>query len=117
MKFCTYESTPGLDRYLVGQRYRVWRDAHKELMRTDPEYRQANRRFTFQMIASSIFATILIGACSFSIGRVADNAWMLGFVIVALVAVVLTYVFFTLWVSFRMQHFMNEKVGHVLESR
>lgn len=117
MKFCTYNSTPGLDRYLLGQRYQIWRDAHKELMRTDLEYRQANRRFTFQMIASSIFATILIAAFSFSIGRVADDAWVLGFVVVALVAVVLAYVFFTLRMSFRMQHHMNEKVGHVLESR
>ena len=117
MKFCTYNSTPGLDRYLVGQRYRVWCDAHKELMRTDAEYRRANRRFTFRVIASSILITILMLASSFSIGRVADNAWLLGFVIVALVAVVLAYVFLTLHMSFRMQNFMNERVGRVLESR
>jgi|KBSMisStaDraftv2_1062788.scaffolds.fasta_scaffold1039210_2 O-antigen/teichoic acid export membrane protein len=117
MKFCTYNSTPGLDRYLLGQRYQVWRDAHKELMSTDLEYRQANRRFKFQTIASSIFFIILMLAFSFSIGRVADNAWLLGFVIVAFVTVVLAYVFFTLRMSFRMQHFMNEAVGRVLRSR
>jgi hypothetical protein len=117
MKFCTYNSTPGLDRYLVGQRDRVWRDAHKELMRTDAEYRQANRRFMFQMIASSIFFAILSWAFSFSLGRVTENAWVLGFVIGAFVTGVLAYVFFTLRMSFRMQHFMNENVGRVLVSR
>jgi hypothetical protein len=54
---------------------------------------------------------------SFSIGRVPDNAWLLGFVIAALVAVILAHVFFTLHMSFRMQHFVNEKVGRVLQSR
>jgi len=120
MKLCTYNSTPGLDRYLVGQRYRVWTDTHKELMRTDPEYRRAVRQFKFQIIASSIFAifaTILMLAFSFSIGRGADNTALLIFFIVALVAILFAQVFSTLRISFRMQRFMNEKVGRVLKSR
>ena len=117
MKFCTYASTPGLDRFLVGQRYRVWNDAHKELMRTDPEYRRADRRFAFRIIASTVVFGIIGPAFTFLQLRVADNTALMVFSIVVQIVVTFVYVFFVMHASFGIQCFQNEQVGRVLQSR
>jgi hypothetical protein len=117
MKFCTYNSTPGLDRFRIGKRDRVWRDAHKELMRTDPEYRQADRRFLFHIIAATLVNGIISLAFTFLQRRVADNTALMVFSIVVPIAMSLVYVLFVLQASFGIQCFQNEKVGRVLQSR
>ena len=117
MKFCTYNSTPGLDRYLVGQRYRVWNDTHKELMRTDPEYRRAVRRFTFRIIASTLVSVIISPVFTFLQHRLQDNTPLMVFSIVIPIAVTFVYLFFVLHASFGIQCFQNEQVGRVLLSR
>jgi hypothetical protein len=117
MKFCTYNSTPGLDRYLVGQRDRVWRDAHKELMRTDTEYRRAVRRFTVRIIAATLVYVIISPAFTFLQHRLPDNTAVFTISIVVPIAATLVYAFFVLHTSFGIQRFQNEKVGRVLQSR
>jgi|SRR6266436_2606537 len=117
MKFCTYNSTPGLDRYLLGQRYRVWNDAHKELMRSDPDYRRAVRRFTFRIIAAALVNGIISPAFTFLQHRLPDNTPLMVFSIVIPIAVTFVYLLFVLHASFGIQRFQNEKVGCVLQSR
>jgi hypothetical protein len=117
MKFCTYNSTPGLDRYLVGQRYRVWNDAHKELMRTDSDYRRAVRRFTFQIIAATFVNGIISPAFTFLQHRFSDNTPLMVFSIVIPIAATFVYLLFVLHASFGIQCFQNERVARVLESR
>jgi len=77
MKFCTCNSSPGLDRYPVDARFRVWRDAHKQLMGTDPAYRKTVKRYFFRTCTSSVLTTSLILAFSFSIQFLTHNAAVL----------------------------------------
>jgi hypothetical protein len=116
MKFCTYESTPGLDRYPTGLRHRVWSDARKELMRSDPEYRRAVRRFTFQIIASSLIYGIIGPAFTFLQHRVADNTALMVFCIAVPIVITFAYVFFVVCASFRIQCFQNERVAQKLRA-
>ena len=117
MNWCSYNSTPALDRFPVEKRYQVWRDAHKELMRSDPEYRGAVKRFYSRIIVTSLLTTVVILAFSFSSLLVAHNAVLLAIFIVVPLGLVVVDLYFVLRASFRMQHFMNQKVGRVLDSR
>src|SRR5713101_1933843 len=107
MNWCTYNSTPALNRFPVEKRMQVWRHAHKELMRSDPEYRGAVKRFYSRLFGTSVLTTIIIAAFSISSMLVAHNAALLAFLIVAPLAVVFVDLYFALRASFRMQHFMN----------
>ncbi len=115
MKFCTYNSTPGLDRYPIGLRHRVWREAHKELMRTDPDYRRAVRRFTVQIIISTLAAGIISPVFTFLQHRAPDNTAFMAFSIVVQILLMFIYVFFVLSTSFRIQRFQNERVGRKVQ--
>jgi hypothetical protein len=117
MKFCTYNSTPGLDRYPIEQRFRVWRATHKELMGSDQEYRRAVRRFMFQILVSTLVGVLIAPAFAFLQYRVHDNPAFMVFSIVIPLAVYVAYTLFVVYASFRIQNFQNEKVGRVLQSR
>jgi hypothetical protein len=116
MKSCTYNSTPGLDRFPIGLRDRVWREAHKELMRSDSEYRQAVRRFTFRIIASTLVIVIISPVFTFLQNRMPDNTAFMVFSIVVQILLLFIYVFFLLSRSFRFQRFQNERVGQKLRA-
>jgi hypothetical protein len=115
MKFCTYSSTPELDRFPIEQRYRVWRATHKQLMGADPEYHRAVRRFLFQIIASTLVCVIITPAIVFLEYRVHDNPAFMVFSIVIPLAVYVEYTFFVVYASFGIQRFQNEKVAEVLQ--
>ena len=114
MKFCTYDSTPGLDRFPIEQRYRVWRATHKELLGTDSGYHRAVRRFVLQIIASTIVCVIIGPAFTLLQHRAPDSIPLAVLSIVVPLAVCVAYVFFVIYASFRMQGFQNEKVSEVL---
>jgi len=117
MKFCTYSSTPGLDRYPIEQRYRVWRATHKELMSTDAEYQRAVRRFVFQIIASTLVCVIIAPAFTILQHQAPNDIALPVLSVVVPLAVSVAYAFFVVYASFRIQNFQNEKVGRALQSR
>jgi len=115
MNFCTYSSTPGLDRFPIEQRYRVWRATHKELMVTDAEYHRAVRRFVFQIIVPTLVCVIIGPAFTVLQHRATDNIAFAVLSIVVPLAVFGAYAFFVVYASFRIQNFQNEKVSEVLQ--
>lgn len=115
MKFCTYNSTPGLDRFPIEQRYRVWRATHKELMGTDSKYRRAVKRFKFQIIASTLVCVIISPAFTFFQHRASDNIALAVLSVAVPLAVCVAYAIYVVYASFRIQHFQNEKVAGVLQ--
>ena len=57
MKIPTYTQTPGLDHYPVSERFAVYRETHKRLMREDTAYQ---RRFTSYLTTLIIMVFIPI---------------------------------------------------------
>jgi hypothetical protein len=59
MKFVNYTATPELDRFPESERFRVFRDTHKRLIREDAEYRQKVKRFRWRIIWPNLVFTPL----------------------------------------------------------
>jgi hypothetical protein len=74
-------------------------------MHDDPEYRQHVRRFMWRLI----WVTILLNIAAFSLSVLSalNLAW-LGVLSVG-------YITYTVLASFRLQEFLNEKVGKALQ--
>jgi hypothetical protein len=117
MKFCTYNSTPGLDRFPMEQRFRVWGNVHKELMGADAEYSRAVKRARFRIIASIVTFLIFNWVVTPLQRRIGNDTTLTILSIIITVAAIFAYLFFLLYESFRMQCFQNERIGRVLQSR
>ncbi|QIF02754.1 hypothetical protein [Roseimicrobium sp. ORNL1] len=103
MKCKTYKATPGLDRFPEGQRFTVYRSAHKKLMREDRSYR---KHFILYVTAVVVFG-ILPGAFwagASSLGKVASTVHAL-----APAAIILC-------LALSQQRYMNRCIGSVLQS-
>ena len=104
MIFETYKATPGLDRFDPAERFSIYRRVHRLLMREDATYRKRYQQY----IASIIMLAGVPGAAVFGISG-------LGLAIslclsMAPVAVIL-------YLAFQQQHYMNQCIGRVLQSR
>ena len=99
----TYNATPGLDRFPEGQRFTVYRATHKRLMREDKTYR---RRF-YQYVAMIIVAAVLPGVV-WPGSAVGVAASILPFLVQGAAIV---------YLAFRQQHYMNQRIGGVLQSQ
>src|SRR5262245_53396348 len=117
MKFCTYRATPGLERFPVEQRFEVWCNVHKQLMRSDAEYCRVANRARIRIIASIVTFLIFNSATTLLQRRIANDTTLTVLSVLVTIAAIFAYLFFLLHQSFRMQCFMNEKVGRALESR
>jgi hypothetical protein len=103
MKLQTYTSTPGLERYPQHERAATWREAHKQLMKDDPEYR---KRFHAYLSSVICLSCVVPGVCFFGLGVIG----------VALdISLTLCLVAAVVWLAFRQQHFMNQRVGLYLQ--
>jgi hypothetical protein len=102
MKIQTYTSTPGLDRYPEHDRFTVYRAAHKRLMREDAAYR---RQWSSYIAGIVCVAVVPIGEF------VAGGALGTVFSVLSLVGVVAGVIY----LAFRQQRFMNQRIGDVLQ--
>jgi len=108
MKFQTYSSTPGLERYPQRERFAAWRAVHKHLMRNDPPYL---RRF-FRYISSIFWLTCISMAATFGAGYIP----VVVIRIMVEIFVPVCYAAVIIFLSFRQQHFMNQCIGNCLQS-
>lgn len=103
MKCETYKATPGLERFPEGQRFTVYRSAHRKLMREDRSY----RKHFILYVAAVLVIGILPGAFwagSTSPGKSAST-------VLALVPAVIILCL-ALW----QQRYMNRCIGNVLQN-
>ena len=111
MKFCLYTSTPGLERFSKSERFGIWRSTHKRLMLEDADYRRRVRRSMWRLIWASIAFTIAASFFLFAIrGRAAITLNLVGLGVLSV-----GYTIYNTMASFRMQEFMNERVGRALQ--
>ena len=117
MKFCLYTSTPGLERYPEPDRFRVWRSTHKRLMLEDAGYRRDVRRYRSRVLWLTILFTLVTiflardSVLAATSGRTAilENVLAVGVLSSG-------YTIYIVVTSFRLQEFMNEKVGKALHA-
>ena len=105
MKFQTCASTPGLDRYPERERFAAWKTAHKKLLREDPVYRKRHRNYLF----SELSLTFLLCAVSMAMPHGFVGIALMLFTMLCLSAVVV-------YLPFRYQDFVNQRVGGVLQA-
>jgi len=104
MKLQTYSSTPGLERYPESERFAAWRDAHRQLMKDDPEYR---KRFHAYLSTVICLSCVVLGVCCFPFGAIG---------IALEISLMLCFVAAVVCLAFRQLYFMNQRVGHHLQS-
>ena len=102
MKLPIYTSTPGLDRYPEHERFAVYRATHKRLMSEDAAYR---KHWNSYVAAIVCVAVIPAG------GFVAGGALGIVLPVLLLSAVVAGVIF----LAFRQQKFMNQRIGDALQ--
>jgi hypothetical protein len=107
MKFQTYTSTPGLERFAKQDRFARWQAAHKELLRENVSYRKRFHSYLGTIVCLSCammpFYLPMFGVQLF--GIVADISLILG-----LAATVV-------YVALRQMTFMNQSIGRHLQSK
>ncbi len=102
MRLPIYTSTPGLDRYPERERLAVYRATHKRLMSEDAAYRRQWNSYVAEIVCVAV-----IPAGGF-IGGGALGTLMS----VALMSAGVAGVIF---LAFRQQKFMNQKIGDALQ--
>ena len=108
MKFQTYNSTPGLERYPQQERFAAWRAVHKHLLKNDPPYL---RRY-FRFICSIFWLICILMAATFGAGYIPIFVIRIVVEIFVPLGCAATIVF----LSFRQQNFMNQSIGNCLQS-
>lgn len=96
MKFESYQATPGLARVPVEERFRVFRKVHRQLMREDPAYRTRFYKYVLGILALCASAAA------------AHSGTVSGILLPFVTAVPILYL------AFRQQQYMNERVGEIL---
>jgi hypothetical protein len=101
MKFTTYRSTPGLDRFPRSERFTVYRSAHVRLLASDPSYRRQRLIYFLSFI---------------SIAFIPTAAWWGRSVLGSLLAASITAVAIIsmLLLAFRQQKLMNQHIATIL---
>jgi len=121
MKFATYLSTPGLDRFSSREQFNVYCRAHKQVMQDDQEYRRTVQRFRHSLLVRGLLGTLLLVAASFGFiflfPAIAQRPVFVAVSIGLLLAVVLADVLYTVRASFRMQEFQNERIARLLRAQ
>src|SRR5262252_573245 len=109
MKFCLYSSTPGLERFSKSERFRVWSSTHKQLMRENAQYRSHVSGMTWRLIWAAVAFTIATLLCVLALSAIRGrwNVALTGCIVVLTIA----YGIYNTVIAFRLQEFMNEKVG------
>jgi len=116
MKFSFYTSTSGLERFPESERFGVWRSTHKRLMQEDAEYRRDVRRWRARVVWISIlFAIVMLFLGSTTVLSAARGRPAIILNVVCLGALIVGYAVYTVVAAFRMQEFMNERVGKALQ--
>jgi hypothetical protein len=105
MKFQTYTSTPGLERYPQRERFAAWRALHKQLLKDDPQYRKRFHAY----LSSNICLACILGAGCLGAPRGIVGLVLYLFVTLCLVATIV-------YLAFRQQHFMNQSIGRLMQS-
>lgn len=102
MKIETYAKTAGLDRVPAAERYSLYRATHQRLLREDEDYRRQFNRY----LSSVIVAAIVPG-----------SVWLGSSVLGAVVSIFLSLVPVAaiVWLAFRQQRYMNERIGGALQ--
>jgi len=95
MKLHIYTSTPGLNRYPESERFALYCSVHRRLMHEDTAYRE---RY------NSYITAIIWG-----------GAGLLGVVLSILTPLAFTAVI--VWLAFRTQKFMNQRIGEALQGQ
>jgi hypothetical protein len=105
MIFETYKATPGLDRFRPAERFSIYRRVHRLLMREDATYRRHHQQYNVSIIIilSIVQTAAVFGTSSLGLA----NSLCLSMVPVAVI----------LYLAFQQQHYMNQCIGRVLQSR
>jgi hypothetical protein len=104
MKFQTYASTPGLERYSPPARFSVWRDLHKRLTKDDPNYRKRVQAYRAGIMGLSVITCAASLGASHGVWLVLDSGIALGLTVGVI------------YLAFQAQDFMNQSIGRVLQS-
>jgi len=107
MKFQTYTSTPGLDRFPKHERFAKWQDTHKQLLREDASYRRRFNTYLFSMIfLACILMPFYLPFFGINLFGFAMNLFIILGTTIAMICLAL-----------RQMRFMNERIGHYLQSK
>jgi hypothetical protein len=108
MKFVTYASTTGLERLPESQRFRVYRSAYKQLMRTDTQFRRRVRRFRLAILGMTALFLVLSQFWRFiSLPGILEPGLN--------VFLPVMYCLYVVRASFSEQQFENKRVGAALQ--
>ncbi len=102
MKIPTYSSTPGLDRYPEHDRFAVYRATHERLMREDAAYR---RQWSSYVAGIVCVAVVPLG------GSLSGGTLGILLSVLSLAGVVAGVIY----LAFRQQRLMNQRIGDVLQ--
>ncbi len=123
MKFVTYRSTPGLERYPENERFAVWREAHHHLMRADYSYARQHQAYLASVAKAS--GLVPLAGLPLGLGIVGGVAagffhWPLAYGAGGIAAGVLLSLLAAAYIcrmAFEQQAFMNSRVAAVLRER
>lgn len=101
-----YRDTPGLRNFPPERRFIVYRMAHRKLLKDDPAYRWACRRYVL-LVVGLCFATLLLQILQ--IFHVVSSALPIGAGIVSMVLVVVA--------AFQAQRYRNLRIGSELRKQ
>ncbi|MFO1478046.1 MAG: hypothetical protein U1F98_15525 [Verrucomicrobiota bacterium] len=112
MKFASYTSTPGLERFPEAERHRVYQSMYRQLMEQDAEFRGRVGRYKVFIVVLSIVFCLLEAWPILMISRGAGS-WP---VAVAMIAVSSgAYAAYVLLAARQIQQFQNDRIGKALQ--
>ena len=101
MRLPIYTSTPGLDRYPERERFAVYRATHQRLMSEDTKYRRRCNSYAAGIVCIAVVPGVFLGGGALGI--------LLS--VISISAVVVGPIFLV----FRQQKFMNQRIGDALQ--
>jgi hypothetical protein len=106
MKFQTYTSTPGLERFPKRERLAKWQAAHKHLLREDVRYRKRFHSYLTTMVCLSIPLMAVYG-------------WYFGYGLTSFaanLAIIIGVTAAMIFLALRQMHYMNQCIGRYWQS-
>lgn len=103
MKLPFYTATKGLERFPANERFTVYRNTHKRLLKEDTVYRKRRNAYI-----ASIACLAIVPVCGIN----ANGRFQVVFWVFTAITVIPMIIFF----AFRHQAFMNERIGEALQN-
>ena len=121
MKFVTYTSTPGLERFPESECFLVYRSTYDQLMQHDTEFRRRVNRFRLSIVIVTVLLLIILtpslGMFIMPDPLTGQGIWQAVLEWAVIIVSSVAYFIYVLRVSFAAQEFQNEQIGRVLQDQ